>query len=369
MKKYQLITILFALFLTYQLQAQYSRKLSTSKTVAKVPTGVKKHAHARHFDMVSVRNIEQLPVWRVQLRIHTCNQDKAGTDSKVYVRLTDRPNERFWLNQGGDDRKRNETEIYDVILTHPTTGAALINTVRDIDQLTIGINGDDRWCFDRIDLLINNPYDRKSTAANYRRYSIYDYSAQQTIAKKSGFRSEFTIQGRTLRSHRRWSLSGSTLNFPWVTSMTIQNIGLQREVMEEIIEASVGHEMGPGGSLKDRNWGRKRGRTHVGILHKSSHDDNEARLDLDIAPSRLMDAEIRFKLECGGGNLNAEVVNVNMSTSRVAKAFFPSLMKAIEFGLDKVVQKSLRPTGISTSYCLPPKFTDESHLVFVPARL
>ena len=345
--------------------SQSKIKVNRSLGSKKLPPGVKLPGKKlAYFPMGSFSSLEALPVWRVQLRIHTANRDKAGTDSKVYVKMTDN-NQKFWLLQGGDDRKRNEWEVYDVVLTDRRTGNTLIPTVRQITQLTLGIRGDDMWEFDRVELLINNPKDRSSTNRGGSGYTIYSYNASRKIANKRGFEQEFSLSRRTLRSHSKWRLKPIMTNFPWVTKLGKTNIGFQREVLEEIMEGAIGNELGPGGELSDRRWGRKQGRTHVGLKHKSNFPDNVARLDVDIAPSRLVDAEVKFKVACDGTNIKAEVIGTNIRTNRVAKIFATTFMGSLQYGLNKLMDTAVRPIYLDSDICLPPKFTDDHHLIFL----
>ncbi|WP_435623334.1 hypothetical protein [Flagellimonas sp.] len=362
------IIVLGFLILTLGINEGISQLRGANKTPLgskKLPRGVKLPAKKLpYFAMGNFTNLESLPVWRVQLRIHTANRDKAGTDSKVYVKMTNN-NQRFWLLQGGDDRQRNEWEIYDVVLTDPIKGTTLIPTVRQITQLTLGINGNDIWEFDRVELLINNPKDRKSTNRGGSPYTIYSYNASQKIAKRDGYRQEFSLSNRTLRSHYKWKSSAKLANFPWVTSLGKTNIGFQREVLEEVLEGAIGNALGPGGELSDRKWGRKQGRTHVGIKHKSSFPDNVARLDVDIAPSRLVDVEVKFRVACDGTNIKAEVIGTNVRTNRVAKIFATTFMGSLQYGLNKLMDTAVRPIYLEADICLPPKFTDDHHLLFL----
>ena len=365
------IIILGLLILTLGINQGVSQsKIKVNRSIGskKLPPGVKLPAKKLpYFSMGSYTNLETLPVWRVQLRIHTANRDKAGTDSKVYVKMTDN-NQKFWLSQGGDDRKRNEWEIYDVVITDPRTGTTLIPTVRQISQLTLGIKGDDIWEFDKIELLINNPKDRRSTNRGGSAYMIYSYNASQKIARKQGYRQEFSLNRRTLRSHYKWRSKSVMTNFPWITSLGKTNIGFQREVLEEILEGAIGNSLGPGGELSDRKWGRKQGRTHVGIKHKSNHPDNVARLDVDIAPSRMVDVEVKFRVACDGINIKAEVIGTNIRTNKVAKIFATTFMGSLQYGLNKLMDTAVRPIYLDSDICLPPKFTDEHHLVFLEAK-
>ncbi len=363
--------ILGSLILTLGVNKGISQRRIASKSPLgsrKVPSGVKLPAKKLpYFSMGNFTNLEALPVWRVQLRIHTANRNNAGTDAKVYVKMTDN-NQRFWLLQGGDDRKRNEWEIYDVVITDPVNGTTLIPTVRQITQLTLGINGDDIWEFDRIELLINNPKDRSSTIRGGSPYTVYTYNASKKIAKRQGYNQEFSLSGRTLRSYYKWKMSPVMTNFPWITKLGKTNIGFQREVLEEILEGAIGNSLGPGGELSDRKWGRKQGRAYVGINHKSNFPENVARLDVDIAPSRLVDVEVKFRVACDGTNIKAEVIDTDIRTNRVAKIFATTFMGSLQYGLNKLMDNAVRPIYLDSDICLPPKFTNDHHLVFLEGR-
>ncbi len=357
--------------------SQFNKKPAVSKGV-KVPPGVKMPASNKgtvkksptkydRFQPITplVTDIEDLAIWRLQLRIHTANRDKAGTDSKVYVKMTSN-DQVFWLSQGGDDRKRNEWEIYDVMFTD-AEGRSLTPTLSSIAQLTLGIRGEDAWEFDRVELLVNNPYDRTVTNRGGSRYIIYSYGASQKIANKRGFRNEFSLSGRTLRSHYKWKLNDDIINLPWVTTHHKLNVGFQREVLEEILEGSLGHEMGPGGSLSDRSWGKKRGRTYVGILHKDHFPRDVARLDVDIAPSRLVDVEVKFQVQCKGNNILAEVIDTNIRTNRLAKVFATTMFGTLQYGLNRLMASSVENVFVESPKCLPPHFSKDSHLFFFPS--
>ena len=347
-------------------QSKFTKKAFGTK---KAPRGLKlPKKKTPYIPMVeNLSNLDRLPVWRLQLRVHTANRDKAGTDSKVYVKMTSN-NQRFWLAQGGNDRKRNEWEVYDVVLSDPRTGTTLTPYVEDITQLTFGINGDDIWEFDRIEVLVNNPYDRTNTNRGGSLYTIYSYRTTQKIAKKNGYYQEFSISGRTLRSHSRWRMSDRLANFPWVTSHGATNIGFQREVLEEILEGAIGNELSPGGTLSKFKWGKKEGRTHVGIKHKKNFPENVARLDVDIAPSRLMDVEVKFQVACHGTNIRAEVIGSKVRVSKLAKIFATTFMGSLQFGINKLMDTAVRPIYLESRTCIPPYFTDDHHLFFFPLR-
>ncbi|MEM7702945.1 MAG: hypothetical protein AAF251_13475 [Pseudomonadota bacterium] len=312
-------------------------------------------------------SLDDLRVWRVQLRIRTADRPKAGTDSKVYVKMTS-GNQRFYLSRGGDDRKRNRWEVYDVVLADTGSGASLIETVGDITQLTLGINGKDIWKFDRIEVLINNPYDRDVTNEGESPYTVYRYNAFQEIANRDGYDAEFSLPGATLRSHSRWALNDKLLNFPWVTTLGRDNLGFQREVLEEILEAAIGNELSPGGELSKARWGRKRGRSHVGLKHKKSFPDEVARLDVDIHPSRLVDVELKFRLGCDGNRISAEIIKTKAKTSLLGKVFATTAFGSIQFGLNRLFDNTGRNFLIDSGACIAPRFSDDHHLIFVGWR-
>lgn len=97
---------------------------------------------------ISIPTLDDIPVWRTQLRVETCDVKHAGTDDGVYVTLRN-GGPKYYLDYGGDDRERGDVEYYDVVYSG-------ISTVRDIQQLTIGKTGSDGWCIKNAQLLINN---------------------------------------------------------------------------------------------------------------------------------------------------------------------------------------------------------------------
>ena len=126
-------------------------------------------------------------VWRLQVRTHTSDVNRAGTDAQVFVRFNEE--REFWLNLGGSDRDRNETNIYDVLLLyeegheqveegHAQVGEPIIQRMSDIHSISFGTRGGDRWIFDRVEILINNPFDRNATREQTAPYVVADISGE-----------------------------------------------------------------------------------------------------------------------------------------------------------------------------------------------
>ena len=142
-------------------------------------------------------------------------------------------------------------------------------------------------------------------------------------------------------------------------------LGLRREVLEEFIESVLGDMMGPENALSDRKWGQREGRQYVGIHHKNRHAPNEARIDIDIHPSKIADVEFDIRLSCiAEDNLQVEVINVDISTSRLLSLIIPGINRLADRILEGMFSSLLeRPQNLLDS-CSDPRFTDDHHLLF-----
>jgi hypothetical protein len=89
--------------------------------------------------------IERAPVLRAELVVHTCNTSSAPSSTLKSVRIKD---QEFFLDRPGTDTVRN---------TDTTWGISPddFDTLADLDRITLWSEGDDAWCFDRVDLVVN----------------------------------------------------------------------------------------------------------------------------------------------------------------------------------------------------------------------
>ncbi len=259
--------------------------------------------------------IESVRVMRIQLHVHTANESEAGTDAPVWVQLTGRSSERFWLSKGTDDRKRNQYDTWDVYIPS-------VRTIRDITQIQFGIQGSDKWCFDHVQLILNNV----STAGPDSRRVVFDKRGRFLISNKPSHRrlgvpNEIGIADyRELRSHRMWNLSA-----PRGSLLRAIPLRIPREILEANIEAILGDRMGPTGEYANLKWGKKRGRSHVQVSKKPGNARNQIHVDLDLNMSgrrslfRAVDLDFTLTVEPGTNQVVMVASDIDPGLSRFLK--------------------------------------------------
>ena len=210
---------------------------------------------------------ESMPVWRLQLRVKTGNVKKAGTDDNVYLKLTNSKSSVYYLDRAGDDREKNKVNIYDILDPN-------IRTMRDIKNLKMMIKGNDGWCVQSVEILINDvkiPVFSKS----FKNCKWLDGNSHSGPG--------FYISGKELRSHRGWRYTSQNRAL-WLPPMV-----LKRAMLEEMVESYVGHMMNSRPDMKKLEFGKKYGRAYVQAKHKSS---SKLKFDLDLAYHKGIDFEV-----------------------------------------------------------------------------
>lgn len=266
---------------------------------------------------------ENMPIWRLQLKVLTDGRENAGTDDEVYVKFQNTAGSHYFLDRAGNDRERNETNVYDIVDPN-------VNTIQDIKMLTLGIIGDDGWCVKRVELLINDwptPIFRKS------------YSTCQWLDHDSGKSPTLYISGSELRSYAGWRYNSANRGI-WMPPTIIKN-----STLVAIVESYVGHLMNLEDDLKDFEYGKKQGQHYV-VAKKVAAD--KLHFDLDLAYTKGIDLETDLDFDmlinCQNNNLSLQFVNVKgqleipiiSSLVRVFKKDFAS-MKIDNFGFQSQV--------------------------------
>ncbi|GEM_PF-6806087 len=325
--------------------------------------------------------IDNVAPWRVQLRVHTCDQSEAGTDSKVFVRFTSNPMDRFWLAHGGNDRKRNNSNTYDVVIRDPIPGAA--TNLGHITEITLGINGSDKWCFDKVELFVNNPNPGIIGGTTALAHRIFDSGfISGGIWVSTGDRGDFRVMGpevtvasnsasmpplfRTLRGGL-WNVllaRVAILNCPRADGL----VGVDRLVLEEYFESYLGHMMGPGEAMSDYRYGALVGRAWVEIKRRTA---NSIRVDVDIirerSPdvfSRMFDKEFALEFVCTSGGLSINVLEVDVDGHFLVRLFTLGISEGVNRLIEALAGGGLAPTVIPTPICLPPQFNADGDLTF-----
>lgn len=304
----------------------------------------------------AAQSIEDAALWRVQLMVKTCDEEKAGTDSKVWVQLTNSAAERFWLDRGGNDRRRNAMEYWDVVIPG-------LREVRDLTQIRVGINGGDAWCFDRLELHLNRNLGNETTA---RVYSA-SLAPQWISAERSdGYRSQHLVAtALQMRAGEEWNLLGARRR------IIAPPVRIRRAILESIVEGVLGHMLSPEQPLERLKWGDRKGRAHVQLERREGDPDNVAHVDLDLnlggrkSRVRAVDVDFDLRVECSAGQLNLDVVNIDADLSRALKGITLGLGVLVERRLEDGLADLIGAATAAVPICMPPRFDSNSTLIFL----
>lgn len=91
--------------------------------------------------------IETMPLWRVQVRIKTASTDDGKTTGTPAVRLNPTQAGVWWLYTPPTHLTQGRVYTYDL---RP------LATPAEITMLRIGVDGDNKWCLEKVELLLNN---------------------------------------------------------------------------------------------------------------------------------------------------------------------------------------------------------------------
>lgn len=230
---------------------------------------------------------EEMPVYRIQLRITTANNN--GTDDRVWVQLTD-SNQKFFLAKPVNF-KPGTMRVYDII-------NAEIKKLKDIRFIKFGMQGNDGACFTKVELLINN--------SNTPLYATQDVSTGGTCFDNynSNVSKNLVISYNNLRNHPNWNYS-TTRKDIWRPPLKIT-----KGWIVSLVEASIGNQMIRDGG--DLCWGSVGGvlenKTLFGAAVEASFKNSQTlSFDLDLEevlslrpnPETDIDFEIDFRCEEG----------------------------------------------------------------------
>ena len=237
---------------------------------------------------------ENIPVYRIELRLVTASGEWDGTDNEVFVQLN-RNDQTYFLDYGRDDFNRNADQRFDILSEH-------VRTIKDIDFIRFGVKKDDQWGIKKVELYLNNSSQPVFTKT---------YATAVVINKHSGQSDHFVISSADLRSNASW------LRIPQNTGLKALPIPVKFSMIKSIVESMVGNQLHHSGetnlqwgSTDDVNtvWGPWVEAKYVNS--KTLHFD----LDLEYAISGSPDAEIDVDFDlvftCDNGNVTIKTVNV-----------------------------------------------------------
>jgi hypothetical protein len=246
-------------------------------------------------------NFEEMPVYRIQLRITTSANN--GTDDAVWVELNEAAH-KFYLAKM-DNFNPGSVLTYDVI-------DADIKKLKDIRYIKFGVKGDDGPCFRKIELLVNNSSPIYATQIVTTNGTCFDNNNSKVSPN-------LIISYNQLRNHPNWNYNATRKEI-WRPSTKIS-----QEWLTSLIEASIGNQMILQGSVL--KWG-----SHGGTLENNTlfgegvevefKNDHTLKVDLDLERDITgpnPEADIKFELDfrCKDGIISMETQNVEIKTDGV----------------------------------------------------
>jgi hypothetical protein len=222
--------------------------------------------------------LEAATLWRAELSITVCDEEDAGTDSRIYASLG---GEEFALNLGLDDFKRGRTYRYD--LPAP-------NTAGQIEFLMIRNNGSDRLCIQEIALALNHPAERLRT-----QHTVFTDMPYQWISEQPRDSNRYLAVWQALRNSPTWNLDGRRAliaNLPVLFATT----PIQKSTITQMVESYLGDLL----TRTDKiGWGGKDGEGWVEL--STTSNPQIARISVDLGKrgrnGRLAEIDFSFELE------------------------------------------------------------------------
>lgn len=251
---------------------------------------------------------ETLPVFRIQLRLVTGNNENDNTDKEVYVKFNN-PDKEYFLDYGPDDFERNADKKYDIISGH-------VWKISDIDYIEIGMKGDDVWGVKKVELYLNN-----STNPVFSK----TFSSSQRINGAGNWQRKIVFSHAELRNNTYWK------NIATDEKIKKPSPLITADAIKSMVESMVGnmlHYKAQGkvgwGDTKYINtvWG-----DHVEMKRK---DGNTLSFDLDLqanitGPNPEVDVDFDLVFECtSDGKLLIKTENVKSSCDFDFKVIEPS---------------------------------------------
>jgi hypothetical protein len=246
------------------------------------------------FTNFAVPSFEDITVYRIQLRIFTCNKEDAGTDDGVYVQMNE-GDKRFYLNRSKDDFRQGSGDTYDV-------WSEKIKRIKDIKFLKIGLRGDDGVCIAKIELSLND---------NASPVFSKSFSGGKSIDNSQSF----TIPGNELRNHSGWALTPAHRN------LVNPPRKISKSWILSLVECSIGNQVN---HISGFSWGSKvkwGPNTLFGPGVEMKFINNRTlHFDLDLqrklrGPNPEADIDFDLVFSCNNGVIKTEIKNVKFGTN------------------------------------------------------
>ena len=238
---------------------------------------------------------ENIPVYRIELRLVTAGGEWDGTDNELYVQL-DRNDAVYFLDYGRDDFSRNADQRFDILSQH-------IRTIKDIDFIKFGVKNNDQWGIKKVELYLNN-----SSQPVFSK----TYGAAVVINNHAGQSDHFLISSAELRSNASW------LRIPHNTGLKALPIPVKFTMIKSIVESMVGNQLHHSGE-KNLQWGSTDDVNTVWgpwveanyVNSKTLHFDLDLEYAIPNSPDAEIDVDFDLVFSCDNGNVTIKTANVN----------------------------------------------------------
>jgi len=167
---------------------------------------------------------ENMPIWRVQLRVSTTTSSGAGTDDDVRVQLNSINS--TWLDYARNDFEAGDVFYYDLSLVG-------VRRLRDITMLSIQKDGTDKWGLGTAALYING-------------VAIFTATLNQWINNDGVHYPDHTFSSTVLRSNSLWTAYRTPLNPAYISVADLANAAEASH--GNTMLNNVGYEWGSNGS-------------------------------------------------------------------------------------------------------------------------
>ncbi len=287
---------------------------------------------------------EEIPIWRLQVRLTTADVKNAGTDSTVYVEMNGK---RFYMDSGYNDFQRNDHDeehtLFDIVA--PIAG---VYQLKDIKYLKFGVIGNDGWCAKQIEIRVN--------ALNT---PIFKHTFSSCMwVDGDGQRSSYTFSKATLRNNYYWKHVYSHVNNYFYSLIFPPNI-IPDNVISSMIEGGLGHYKNHYNrhdlSIKKFSqasvefieaWTYNSGTSHYRVDTDWYYRPGHANIDVDFS--------VNFWCNSSENKFHVSVFDVDGSARVTDHWPFSSIINSL-FGsiIDKQIHESIKKFNAKWSWDIP----------------
>lgn len=246
------------------------------------------------------RIFEDMPVYRIQLKLTTGTTQDAGTDNPVFAQLNTM-DEKFYLVKGIDNFQEGKTVVYDLL-------SLKIKKVKDIEFIKFGIKGSDGVCIKRVELLLNGNsspvYSRTFDGVKGVCFDNASSALQPTLE----------IAGNMLRGSSAWNDAGAKKTM-WAAPGMISIAWLKSS-----IEGSIGNQLYHRGDLRWSSYATGPGSLYQDAVKIQRVDDHTVKFNVHLerdvlGPNPLIDMSFNLDFHCTDGKLSCDIENFNTESN------------------------------------------------------